>query len=95
MSAGPGKGRCNSYNFLSVEVFLGKVLLALVFRHSGTFPGAGPTVEIFRRDCPYSYARNVLAGTNLVFSFRKEITGRNRKTSTRNISAGTPAAGAG
>ena len=27
------------------------------------------------------FARNVLASTNLVLSFRKEITGRNRKTS--------------
>ena len=28
-----------------------------------------------------TFGQNVLAGTNLVFSFRKEITGRNRKTS--------------
>ena len=50
-----------------VEVFLGKVLLALVFRPSGTFPG--PTVEIicrwifsglgiFLRNSAYSYATN-------------------------------------
>ena len=52
-------------------------------------------VEIFRRDRPtvpiqlalhnntmqILCARNILAGTNLVFSFRKEITGCNRKTS--------------